>query len=101
IQGQGLEQVIDELRRLREPGRKAHMHSPAGPESPEAAATVTQGRVAAASIHQKRELVQMAELLLSGRLVTEGLGSPDANSPTATGLVATERFDPDASSARE
>src|SRR5208283_6000272 len=42
IQGQGLDQVIDELRRLRVPGRKSDALGPVRPETPEAPATVTQ-----------------------------------------------------------
>jgi serine/threonine protein kinase/WD40 repeat protein/tetratricopeptide (TPR) repeat protein len=99
IQGQGLDQVIDELRRLREPGRTASPRPPVGPRTPEA--TVTQARVAASTGPRKRELGWMAELLLSGRIVTEGLGSPATDSRAATGLVATERFDLDASSTGE
>jgi eukaryotic-like serine/threonine-protein kinase len=101
IQGQGLEQVIDELRRLREPGRKANAQVPTSPKSPEAPATVAHARVVGSLTPQRSEIGRMAELLLSGRLVTEGPGSPATDSPAVTGLVDTERLDPDASSPRE
>ena len=88
IQGQGLDQVIDELRRLvagrrltRRPGRAE------GPEAPRP----SPARVAATR-PPERELGQMAESLLSGRLVTEGPESPATDSPRLP--VATERFDP-------
>jgi len=98
IQGQGLEQVIAELRRLRAPGPKADAHGSAGPEGLEASATVAQARVSATSIPRKRELGQVAELLLSGRLVNEGTELPAKVPPSATASLATERFDPDATS---
>jgi WD40 repeat protein/tetratricopeptide (TPR) repeat protein len=98
IQGQGLEQVIDELRRLREPGQMAHDTRPARPE---ALATVGQGHTAAASILRKSELGRMAECLLTGRLVTEPLELPFTSSPSGSGPAPTERFDLDASAARE
>jgi eukaryotic-like serine/threonine-protein kinase len=101
IQGQGLEQVIDELQRLREPGPKANANTPARPESPEAPATVSHARRAASVELRKRDLGRMAESLLSGRIVTEGLGSPATESPAATGLVATERINLEAASGRE
>ncbi len=47
IQGQGLDQVVDELRRVREPGRKSI--APAKPDNHEAPATVFQERVTASS----------------------------------------------------
>jgi serine/threonine protein kinase/WD40 repeat protein/Flp pilus assembly protein TadD len=98
IQGQGLEQVIAELRRLRAPGRKADGHDPARPGGLEASATVAQSPVSAMSILRKRELGQVAELLLSGRLINDGTESPATNPPSATAPVATERFNPDATS---
>jgi WD40 repeat protein len=105
IQGQGLEQVIDELRRLRGPGRKAEAaaaaQGPVRPERPVVPATATRAQVTASSLLQKREVGLMAELLLSGRLVTDEPGSSATSAPSATGLVVTERFDLDASSARE
>jgi eukaryotic-like serine/threonine-protein kinase len=101
IQGQGLEQVIDELRRLREPGRKANTQCLPRPESPEAPATVSHARQAVSVGLKKRELARMAESLMTGRILTEGLGSPATESPAATGLVATERFDVDAASGPE
>ena len=100
ILGQGLEQVIDELRRLREPAREADSLGPAGPESPEVPAIAARGRGAAASPPPGREIGPMAGLLLSGRLATEGLGSPGSSSRRAIGLGATERFDPDGPPAR-
>src|SRR3954451_1279506 len=73
IQGQGLDQVIDELRRLRHPGRKHDGHGPGSHELPSDVANITRAGFAA-SIHRRRELSRMAESLLSGRIVTEGMG---------------------------
>jgi len=98
ILGQGLDQVIEELRRLREPGRRPDANHPVGPESPEALASATQERVAVSKGHRQRELARTAQSLLSGQLVTEGSGVVMTGSPAATGLVATERFDSGATS---
>jgi eukaryotic-like serine/threonine-protein kinase len=97
IQGQGLDQVIDELKRLRAPDRKddGHRHDLSG-----LPANVTQAR-AAASILRERELGWIAESLLSGRMATEAMGSPATDSPLAAGVVATERVDADATSGHE
>jgi len=96
IQGQGLDQVVDELRRVRDPGRK--LIAPAKPDNHEAPATVSQELVTASSVLRNRELGRVAESLLSGRLVTEGGGSPSPDSPAAPGVAAMNRFDPDATS---
>jgi eukaryotic-like serine/threonine-protein kinase len=101
IQGQGLEQVIDELRRLRAAGRRSGEHGAVKPENPESPVAGSQARDDASSGQRKRELGRMAESLLSGRMLTEGLGSPLTNSPEAIGLLATECFDLDASSPGE
>ena len=82
ILGQGLEQVIDELRRLREPVLKADTDGPAGLDGPEASANVTQSPGAGSSMLQKRELGRVAQSLFTGRLVTECLEAP------ASGLEA-------------
>ena len=95
IQGQGLDQVIDELQRLRGPARRANSAARGRSENPEAGATVSLARAAGSSGQQ---LAWMAESLISGRLVSEGLGSPVAKSPAAPGLVGTELFDPNATS---
>ncbi|HEY2155138.1 MAG TPA: protein kinase, partial [Isosphaeraceae bacterium] len=95
IQGQGLDQVIDELRRLRHPGRKPDGHGHASHELPSDLANVTHAG-SAASILRRRELGRMAESLLSGRMATEGLGSPPIGPTAAIGVDASERFDDDA-----
>ena len=64
IQGQGLDQVIDELARLRDPGRKPGVAQGPGPT---AAAAATGAREPA--------LGRVAESLLTGRLATEGAGA--------------------------
>jgi WD40 repeat protein/serine/threonine protein kinase len=90
IQGQGLDQVIDELRRLRAPDRKHDGVGHASHELPSDLANITRAG-SATSILRRRELGRMAESLLSGRMVTEGIGSP-----LEAGVVATERVDVDA-----
>ena len=75
IQGQGLDPVIDELRRLRgrdaKPAGDDHAGS-GGRRRPPSARSRDRGRVRPAG----RKLGQVAESLLSGRLGTEGLRSP-------------------------
>jgi hypothetical protein len=100
IQGQGLDQVIDELRRLREPARDAAAHGPSGSGGPEVPATVTPGHIDGVLLPPRRKLGLMAESVLSGRLATDGPGCPAAGSPEATGLAATEWFDPNATTPR-
>jgi eukaryotic-like serine/threonine-protein kinase len=95
IQGQGLDQVIDELRRLRDPGRKSN--APASPREP---ATVSQVPLAASEHLRKRELSRMAESLLSGRLVDQEADSSTTDDPTPS-LVVTERFGEGSPSSRE
>jgi serine/threonine protein kinase/WD40 repeat protein len=102
ILGQGLEQVIDELRRLHEPGWKPNAQGPVGPEGPEAPDTVTRDRGAATrSAHHQRELGRMAELLLSGCLVTDGLRSRASDTATSAGLDETARFESEETEGRE
>jgi serine/threonine protein kinase/WD40 repeat protein/tetratricopeptide (TPR) repeat protein len=102
IHGQGLEQVIDELRWLRQRAPSAGANGQDGPESAEApAATVTASRLAAAvSIRQQGELGHMAELLLSGHLVTEGLQLPASGTPAADGFGQTEAIESEATDGR-
>ncbi len=85
IQGQGLEQVIDELRRLRDPRRKANTVAPAIPETPEAPATVTHARPSASASLKKREsLPGWLNRSLSGRIVTEDRDRPSPTRPRAS-----------------
>jgi hypothetical protein len=65
IQGQGLDQVIDELRRLREPGRK-----PGGAGSPGPTAVATEPGVRGSAPGR------IVESLLSGRFATGGRSRP-------------------------
>jgi serine/threonine protein kinase/WD40 repeat protein/tetratricopeptide (TPR) repeat protein len=97
ILGQGLEQVIDELRRLRRPALNANAFGPAGMASSDLAGSPTATQDAAASpFRKRRELGQMAELLLSGRLVTERMQSPAGDRPAASGFELTEALTPEA-----
>jgi tRNA A-37 threonylcarbamoyl transferase component Bud32 len=98
IQGQGLEQVIDELARLRQPDRKPDEHGPAAPEFPESPANTILNTVPASVGVRKRELGWVAESLLSGRLLTEGLELPTGVASATIGFVTTEQYNPDATS---
>jgi len=82
IQGQGLDQVIDELARLREPERK-----PGGTGSPGPTAAAPPPDAEAPA------LGRIAESLLRGRLATGGAApSSDVLPAAATGSAATDRF---------
>src|SRR5213075_1003164 len=54
--------------------------------------------VPAAAGLRKRELGRVAESLLSGRLLTEGLELPAGVASATIGFVTTEQFNPDATS---
>ncbi len=95
IEGQGLDQVIDELKRLHAPGRRPVDH---GPESPGSLTGVTRAQVPGSMINRGRDLGRIAESLLGGRMVTEVPGSPPAGSPATGGLDRTEAFEPDSPS---
>ncbi len=86
IQGQGLDQVIDELARLRDPGRKPVVANGPGPA---AAATAAGTRGPA--------IGPVAQSLLTGRFAWEG-GMPSGEMPpdAPTGPAATERLARDA-----
>ncbi len=93
IQGQGLEQVIAELRRLLAPGLEAGEPGTGRSEGLEASTTVGTSRVSATSILLKRELLQLAESFLTGHLMSDWTERPATNPPMAKAAVATEGFD--------
>ena len=70
IQGQGLDQVIDELRRLRDPSRKRS--ADAGRPRRPGVRRPSPGQGRRRSTSREPSLGQVAESLLSGRLATEG-----------------------------
>jgi hypothetical protein len=86
IQGPGLDQVIDELARVRADGR---LRTPADPAPTQGPTADGPGKCVTGSL---------AASLLTGRLATEAAASRPAD---AAGLAGTERFDPDATSATE
>jgi WD40 repeat protein len=95
IQGQGLEQVIDELARLR-----GHHGLPAGNDQSEAGRRVRPAIVAetagdATAVPRSRTMGQVVESLLTGRLGTEGLQASPGGGPAAT-EAGTEPLDLDA-----
>jgi hypothetical protein len=96
IQGQPLEQVIDELTRLRQPRGKRGRQGAAAPECPEPAAVALLDRVVAQARRPGHQLGRVAESLLSGRLRTDGLESAARNASAAIGFHTTEPLEPDA-----
>jgi WD40 repeat protein len=98
IQGQGLEQVIEELARFPQSDQKPDGHRPAAPECPEPPATAMLTPAAASVRSGKHDVRSVAELLLNGRLLTEGLESPAGGASAAIEFDSTEPFHPDATS---
>ncbi len=98
IHGQGLDQVVDELRRFREPDRQPHANGPV--EAGKAAWIAKESRHAGApsAVTNGRQLGLVAGALLTGRLETDGPGSPAAKTSAATGLAVTERGEPERTS---
>ncbi len=91
VEGQGLDKVIDELARLRDPERK-----PGGAEGP--------GQTAATAAAGMREPVlgPVAQSLLTGRFAREGAVPTDEMVPDApTGPAATERLTRDVTHATD
>ncbi|MDG3004240.1 WD40 repeat domain-containing serine/threonine protein kinase [Paludisphaera mucosa] len=95
IHGQGLDQVVDELRRLRDHDRKS------GPDHqgrPSCRAGIVAGRYspATSTIESNRlQLDRVAGSLLTGLLSTDALASPEGRAAPASDPAPTERFDPD------
>jgi WD40 repeat protein len=94
IQGQGLDQVIDELARLRGSDRKCSGDRHAGSSGPSEPGITVQSSGAAASGLRNRRLGQVAESLLSGRLGSEGLKSPAGPASATMEATGTDPFDP-------
>ena len=93
IHGQGLDQVIDELARLRDPDREPIETGPGGLASAAqaVAATTTQDAGAATAGVPEPLLGRVAKSLLVGRLATEGLEEPPGESSSSARAVATGR----------
>jgi eukaryotic-like serine/threonine-protein kinase len=100
IQGQGLEQVIDELARLRHPDRKSGSHARTAADVQSARLSAILAPAPGSASSRKRELSRVAESLLSGRLLSDGLESSDDDFAASIALDATEQFNPDAISGR-
>ena len=83
IQGQGLDHVIDELRRLGETLRAPGPPEATAPEMPGISAMRPADQLRPARGARGRELSQPTEMLLSGKLAPAGPGAP-ASEPAAT-----------------
>jgi WD40 repeat protein len=88
IRGHGLDQVIHELRQLRESDRQVARKDARGPAEPVAAPLVPGTARASA---RKRQLREVANAILTGPLASDGL-----DSPTYDPSAATEGLDADA-----
>jgi eukaryotic-like serine/threonine-protein kinase len=98
IRGQGLDQVINELRRLRDPDPKSIGQGPDGPGS-RAKTLIARGDGGPFSAEPGRsQLVRMAESLLTGGLEPDGLEAPSGETSGAMGPAASERSEPDETS---
>ncbi len=96
IQGQGLDRVIEELAAHYGVDWKAVTDRPAvdeddGPLGSESTTLAEGGSVADS---RRRPLGRVAESLLNGRLQSEGLVAPSADSSALAGPVGTGSFDP-------
>jgi WD40 repeat protein len=98
IQGQGLDLVIDELRRLKD---RAHPSGPA--KEPERLDAVISAGTTAAAPSRSRQVSRMAQSLLTGRFVGEtpdGPGEAEAAGASRDSTAASsDRRDPDATEA--
>jgi WD40 repeat protein/serine/threonine protein kinase len=95
IQGQGLDQVIDELRRHRH-ARKFDGLGPSAPEAPAKSATHPKTERRASLGNRNRALGPVAELVMSGRVATEGVGPTaidDRKSNGSTRIVQLDRHE--------
>jgi WD40 repeat protein/serine/threonine protein kinase len=98
IQGQGLDQVIDELTRLRAPQRKPDADGSAESESPETVANPALAPLAAAAGPRKHDISRVAESLLTGRLLSDGTEMPAAAGAATIAPVRTEEITRDPTS---
>ena len=94
ITGQGLDQVIGELRRLGRPVRKSAGNDRAGFEGPAWPPIAIPGEGAAAAGPRNPNPGQLAESLLDGRLGIEGLVSSAGAAAVTTGATGTGPVDP-------
>ncbi|HEY2158341.1 MAG TPA: protein kinase [Isosphaeraceae bacterium] len=97
IQGQGLDQIIRELRRLPDPGRKSVCDRSQGPGSRSKPASAPHGSSDPSGASSHSRLGRVAESLLTGRLATDAMVSPPGLTIGAVGLDATEMSDSDES----
>jgi eukaryotic-like serine/threonine-protein kinase len=97
IQGQGLDQVIGELRRLRARDRKPIEDGHTGPGGLARPATGFEGAGMAAARPRDQTLGRVAETLLTGRLGIEAPRLPDASPSTSIGSAEIDPFVPLAS----
>jgi hypothetical protein len=96
IQGEGLDQVIDELARLRTSDRDPGRHDRDGSEGALKATITIQSAVAATAASRGGKLAQVVESLLIGRLGIGGLASSDGSATATTQDAGTAPFDPTA-----
>jgi Protein kinase domain len=94
IQGQGLDQVIAELGRLRGRDAKPAGDDHAGSGGLVGSAVGIETAIETAAGPRDWKLAQVAESLLGGRLGTEGLESPAGATCAATEATATKALEP-------
>jgi serine/threonine protein kinase/WD40 repeat protein len=93
IQGQGLDQVIDELDRLRGRDRKSTQEDQSGKGPMMRLGAGSENAVACAPGPKDPTVGRLAESILSGRLATSGEDSFPATAPDATEPAPTEGFE--------
>jgi WD40 repeat protein/tetratricopeptide (TPR) repeat protein len=101
IEGQALDQVIHELRRLRAPDQESARSDQPGSTSPaRPAAGIPTASVTAAG-SRSRMLEHVAQSLLTGRLGARALESPPSTTRASTEAIGTDSPEPAASTAAE
>ena len=103
IEGQGLDQVIDELRGLRVSDRKSSGHDPDQSKQTDVSVTLASDPVGSLAGPMKRRLGRMAESLLSGVLMTEALVKTESltRAPIRRGEAEVFESAPKSSDARD
>jgi WD40 repeat protein len=101
IQGQGLDQVIDELGRVRRRDGKSAGDDQAASRHHEGPAVVFQTASVTSSGLRDRKLGRVAESLVSGRLGSEGLRTSTGAAFATTQADRSNPFDPDATTGSE
>ncbi len=93
IQGQGIDQVIDELKRLRQPKLTSAGHEAVEVKRLEISDALDRTRADASALLRRRDLGWAADSLLSGRFVDAAQNETSGAALAISDVPVTERFD--------